>query len=390
MPKKRNIWGLYAIALLQGMVFYAPISTLYRKAAGISMLEIGLIESISLVLSLLLEMPWGVVADRIGYKNTMVVCCGLFFVSKIIFWRAESFAAFLSERIVLSVVISGLSGVDSALLYLSCPPERQQKTFAMYQSLGTAGLLMASLLYSLCFGGNYRLAGFWTMAAYAAALVASFFLEEPGHPEIRKKESGLLRCAIFSVMRRPRLLLLLLGFGLFQETRQTVTVFLNQLQYERASIPGELLGILHAGMQLLGFLAIFSHHLTDRIGEKRSFLLLMGVGGFSCLLMAQTSSPLLSVLGVAALVLAGSFLSPLQAVVQNREVQTPFRATELSVYAMVLDGISAGANVAFGRAADVSLPLALWIGAGACGAACVLYLVAARPSRSRRSGGRAG
>lgn len=370
---KRNIYALCAISLLQGLVFYGPIATLYRKAAGVTMLEIALIESVSLILSLLLEMPWGVIADRIGYKNTMVVCCGLFFVSKIIFWQAESFGAFLLERVLLAAVISGLSGVDSALLYLSCPPERQQKTFALYQSLGTAGLLLASLLYSLCFGDDYRLSAFWTMVAYAAALCASFFLVEPEHEAPSQEEKGSLGRVILSVLKRPRLLLLLLSFGLFQETRQTATVFLNQLQYERAGIPGSLFGILLAGMQLLGFLGLFSQSVTSRVGEGRSFMLLMGTGALSCVLLAQTSSPVLSVLGVGLLVLAGSLLSPLQSVVQNREVRTAYRATELSVYAMVLDGISAGANVAFGRAADVSLPLAFWLGAGACGAACGLY-----------------
>ncbi len=370
---KRNIYALCAISLLQGLVFYGPIATLYRKAAGVTMLEIALIESVSLILSLLLEMPWGVIADRIGYKNTMVVCCGLFFVSKIIFWQAESFGAFLLERVLLAAVISGLSGVDSALLYLSCPPERQQKTFALYQSLGTAGLLLASLLYSLCFGDDYRLSAFWTMVAYAAALCASFFLVEPEHEAPSQEEKGSLGRVILSVLKRPRLLLLLLSFGLFQETRQTATVFLNQLQYERAGIPRSLFGILLAGMQLLGFLGLFSQSVTSRVGEGRSFMLLMGAGALSCVLLAQTSSPVLSVLGVGLLVLAGSLLSPLQSVVQNREVRTAYRATELSVYAMVLDGISAGANVAFGRAADVSLPLAFWLGAGACGAACGLY-----------------
>jgi len=375
ISSRRNIWILYAISLLQGLVFYGPISTLYRKAAGVSMLQIALIESVSLILSLLLEMPWGMIADRIGYKNTIVVCSILFFVSKIIFWQAAGFGAFLAERILLSVVISGLSGVDSALLYLSCPPKYQQKTFAMYESLGTAGLLAASLLYSLCFGNDYRLAGFWTMIAYGAAMAVSFFLVEPEHAAQPQGETGSLGRVILSVLKRPRLLLLLFAFGFFQETKQTVTVFLNQLQYQRAGIPGGLLGLLLAGMQALGFLGIFSQSLTCRLGEKHTFLLLMGAGGLSCMLLAQTKSPVLSVAGVGVLALAGSLLSPLQAVVQNREVRTAYRATELSVYAMVLDGIAAGANVAYGQAADVSLPLAFGIGAGTCAAACIFYLI---------------
>ena len=44
---KRNIYLLYGISLLQGMVFYGPISTLYRQAQGVGIFEILLIESIS-------------------------------------------------------------------------------------------------------------------------------------------------------------------------------------------------------------------------------------------------------------------------------------------------------------------------------------------------------
>lgn len=92
---KRNIFILYAIALLQGMVFYGPVATLYRQAHGVSVLEITVIESISLALCILLEIPWGVVADRIGYRRTMIICSGLYFISKIVFWRADGFCGFL-------------------------------------------------------------------------------------------------------------------------------------------------------------------------------------------------------------------------------------------------------------------------------------------------------
>ena len=60
---KRNILLLWGIALLQGMVFYAPVSTLYRQAAGLGIFHITLIESISLWLTICLEIPWGWAAD---------------------------------------------------------------------------------------------------------------------------------------------------------------------------------------------------------------------------------------------------------------------------------------------------------------------------------------
>lgn len=48
---------MYAIEFFHGMVFYAPIATLYRQAHGVSVFQITLIESISMALCVLLEMP---------------------------------------------------------------------------------------------------------------------------------------------------------------------------------------------------------------------------------------------------------------------------------------------------------------------------------------------
>lgn len=46
MKSRKNIILLYFIAFLQGMVFYAPIASLYRQAAGLSLVQIVFIESI--------------------------------------------------------------------------------------------------------------------------------------------------------------------------------------------------------------------------------------------------------------------------------------------------------------------------------------------------------
>lgn len=63
---KRNIYLMYAIAFLQGMVFYGPVATLYRQAA-------------------------------------------LYFLSKIIFWQASGFVGFLAERVLLTVISYGMA-----------------------------------------------------------------------------------------------------------------------------------------------------------------------------------------------------------------------------------------------------------------------------------------
>ncbi len=52
---RRMLW----LALLQGLVFYAPVATLYRQVRGVSLFQITLMEGISLGLSIVLELPCG-------------------------------------------------------------------------------------------------------------------------------------------------------------------------------------------------------------------------------------------------------------------------------------------------------------------------------------------
>lgn len=158
---KRNIYLLYAIAFLQGMVFYGPVATLYRENRGITILEITLIESISLALCLLLEVPWGALAEKIGYRRTLVICNGVYLLSKVVFWQAEGFGSFLAERILLAVALAGVSGVDSGVLYVSCKAGDSHRVFGIYESLQTAGLLLAAFVYAAAVLPEARPARFW-------------------------------------------------------------------------------------------------------------------------------------------------------------------------------------------------------------------------------------
>lgn len=225
---------MYAISLLQGMVFYSAVATLYRQAVGVSVFQITIIESIFLALALFLEVPWGIFAEKIGYKNTIVICCVTYFISKIIFWQADGFGMFLLVRVLLSIVMAGMSGVNASILYLSCDESYAHKAFSIYESLGTAGMLLAASIYTVFFHGQYRMTGFLTVISYGAAMVLAFFLEEVKQQGTMKEEPMAdFILVLRDTLHRKELFLFLIGVALFSECHQTVTVFLSQLQYER-------------------------------------------------------------------------------------------------------------------------------------------------------------
>lgn len=372
---KKNLYVMYAIALLQGMIFYGPIATLYRQAQGVTVFEITVIESISLALGILLEIPWGMIADKIGYRKTMIFCSSLYFISKIVFWQATGFGGFLAERIMLSVVLAGYSGVDSSIIYLSCEGTDGQKAFGLYNSMNMAGLLIAAVVFSVFVGDNYWLAGLLTVISYGLAMALSF-----GLTEVRQTASEETAAEPFSesfrqIFSNRALLLFLVGVALLSEAHQTITVFLNQLQYERCGLNSSVIGLVYIVATLLGLLGAYSSAFTKRVGIRRSFVLFCVLAALSCLILGSTTFALPSVISVLLLRFSNTLFQPLLAYLQNRQITSRNRATALSVCGMLVDGIAIGTNLVFGALSDWNLSVAFYFGSAICTVGLLLFLL---------------
>ena len=366
---------MYAIALLQGMVFYASIATLYRQAAGITVFQIALIESISYLLCLLFELPWGIVADKIGYKKTLCFCCVLYFASKLVFWRAEGFAGFLLERIMISIVIAGMTGVDTSILYLSSKAGESQRTFGIYNLLGTVGLLTASLVFSVFIGENYRLTAFLTAIAYALAALLSFFISEV--KSSKKRSIGIkdFNANFLMIIKNKHLLLFLISVAFMTQMYQTITVFLNQLQYEKCGLSASHIGFAYIIVTLAGTLGVFSDVLTRKTGVKKIGIVFYSISFLSCIILFFTGNAIVSILEVLILNLINALFQPFQLEQQNRQVLSENRATELSIYAIIIDSICAGTSVLFGALAKIELGYAFLFGAILSIVGLILFLV---------------
>lgn len=384
MRIKKNIWLMYAVSLLGGMIFYGPIATLYRQAAGLNIFQITLIESISMALCLALELPCGMLADRIGYKNMMVGCSFLYFASKIVFWQAGGFGMFLTERIMLSVVMASLSGLDTSILYLSCGSGEAQSVFGTYNNLGTAGLIIAAGVYSLFIGEDYRLAGLLTVISYGIMALLTLFLDDVKPPERERSSQGREFACIFkSVAKDRKFLLFILSVALLNETHQTVTVFLNQLQYVKCGLTDREIGLIYIGVTVAGLTGGFSARITGKIGERRFGALLFAVCAAACAALALTVSPVLSVLAIVALRIGFSLFQPLHTEMQNRKVSTSDRATALSINAVIMESAGVLTNLVFGAAARTDVSRAMALGAVLCAAGLGMFLPGSRAVPSK-------
>ena len=379
---KKNLYVMYAVALLQGMVFYGPIATLYRQARGVDVFQITAIESVSLALAILLEVPWGVTAEKIGYRRTMVFCSGLYFVSKIVFWKASGFAGFLVERVMLSIVLAGFSGVDSSIIYLSCKGKGSQKAFGIYNSLSMVGLLIAAGIFSVFVQDNYPLAGLLTVISYGIAAVLSLGLTEVKPPKERKGRAEPFKVTFRKTLSNRTLILFLIAVAFLSEAHQTITVFLNQLQYERCGLASSSIGLIYLVATALGMLGVYSAALTKRMGTRKSLLIFCGLATVSCLTLAVTRHAIASIFGVLALRISNTLFQPFQMEIQNQQIETENRATALSVHSVLINGVAIGTNLVFGAFSAWKLSLAFFFGAGICAVSLLFFLLWDQKTRS--------
>ncbi|WP_242943759.1 MFS transporter [Peptoclostridium litorale] len=350
----RNIYLMYVIVFLQGFVFYGPVATLFRQARGLSMSEIFFIESISWVLMIILEVPWGWFSDRFGYKKTLVLANILFFVSKIVFYMSHSFGMFLFERVLLSVVMSGLSGCDIALIYSSIKENEVQNVFGRYSAFGTLGFFMACISSSFIIPISLEFTALFTIFPYALAAILSLFLEEV---KDFKKESPKFRESFTQAFKDTSIIIFIISIGLVMEVFQAVTVFLNQSQYLKSGIDPRYFGAILASVQMIRLFSAKSDNMSKKFGNTGAIIILNATMVISCVILIFTSNAILSIISVTFISLCAALIGPIETDIKNKHIRVSSRATILSIYSMSSGMISSLGNVIIGKAADYSIEM---------------------------------
>ena len=159
--KKVNIDRLDILSFLNGLVFYAPVALLVRTNAGVTMAQFFVLQAILSLTVFLFEIPTGMLTDKVGYKNTMILAQVTLFLAKILllvaFIRA-SYILFVIEAVVEGFAACFLSGTQDAYIYSVYKNDRYAVKMAHVANFGTAGFIVSTLLYVVFYhlGGNQR------------------------------------------------------------------------------------------------------------------------------------------------------------------------------------------------------------------------------------------
>lgn len=348
--KNKNLYIMYAISFLQGLVFYGPVATLFRQTRGLELSEIFFLESIFMILMIGFEVPWGYFADRFGYKKTLCISYFLFLLSKIVFYASHSFREFFIEAMIIALAISGVSGCDSAFIY-ECNKEESEKSFGRYSAFSSGGFLIGAFLSTFMIGKSLDLSVMLTIIPYGIAFLLIFFVKDIKYVKSRVNMKKSFKTAFKS----KHILLFIIAFALLGEVARTLCVFLNQLKYIQVGIKLKYFGVLTAMLQIVGITSIKAYRLTEKFGQEKIIKIVFILVTVNTFILAYTSSAVITVL--ALIFIQGAFVlsNPLSMDIQNKSITTDNRATILSIYAMTGDIINSVINLGVGKSTDISL-----------------------------------
>ncbi|NPA47662.1 MAG: MFS transporter [Thermococci archaeon] len=107
---------LYLSSLLH-LTFYSGFYLIYLQSLGLTKGQIGLLMGLSLILVALLEVPTGVVADKISKKASVLLSKVLLVPGTLLLYLAHSFSGVLLATLFNSLAVAFLTGAETGWLY---------------------------------------------------------------------------------------------------------------------------------------------------------------------------------------------------------------------------------------------------------------------------------
>jgi MFS family permease len=271
-----NLRLLVALSAVQFTLFPIPIVTLYLKdQIGLSLADIFLLQAVFGLSVVLLELPSGYVADRAGYRRSLLVGAALWCAGWLIYTAATSFAGVMVAEVVLGGGSAFISGADRALLWVSLEAEGRQSQYTRWDGRVRAAAQVGEAGSAAIGGWLYSLAPrlpFWLQVPVSllAAGIMGALREVPRRDSPSAHRSHLARAlhiVRFTLWQHRRLqaamtLSVALGLSTF------VVIWLIQPAAQARGVPPAWFGPLWAGAH--AWLALVS--LASALGVRATLL----------------------------------------------------------------------------------------------------------------------
>jgi len=340
------LWPFYLDSLISTVLFFAPaFYIVFFRDLNFSLFQVGLLLAIPSLVSLLLEIPTGAIADIHGRKFSVLL--GIF-LEAVIILPLFFFTGFYSIAIIFALMgIAGtlISGANMAWI-TDLINSKDKNLLTGYltksESITNIGLIVAGII------GAIAVQQFGTKIIWPAATVALFislfilsfakenFVPKKGTFKEEYKEMKLKTRKSLSYVRRNRTLLSIIIAGVLIGIAYLPlgigwVPFLQGLDF-----PDYAFGYLYSAMAAVGVIApLLSQKLLKKGKERKLILHIMILSILSALAIIFAVNILIAIAVFIAFVFFGGMRAPMQIAYFQKFVPSKLRATIGSVDAMI-------------------------------------------------------
>jgi len=369
---QRNIRLISIIRFAQSFHLYIHAYALILLDRGLSLFQITAIESLVIATIFVMEIPTGIIADRIGRKGAIVAAIGFNISAEFLFLFAKTYPMYIMVAILTGTGFAFASGAIEAMVYDSLPLEdrdnQMKKTMGQINSLARLAFFISPIVGAFIIRDgapeNYTLAIALTVMALLIALLVSLFLQEPASEWDADKPHSMtiLRDGIAELRGNPTLrrLTLLTIFTTPLTGMLIVTLAAPYLTLNGVS-PFVIGMTLSIGSLFAVFTQRYAYKLETWLGQERAILFLLLLPALMYGVLALVSGSILPVVVIIIMYATNEMKSPLFSAYQNGLIGSKNRATVLSIINMLLNLFVAIVSPLYAAIGMFSLPLAFLI-----------------------------
>jgi MFS family permease len=338
----RNARLIVVSSGLRAALFPIPIITIFWKdEIGITLSGIMWLQAIFAAAAVLLEFPSGYVADRLGYRFSMLLGALLCVGGWLAYAVGTTFVGMAIAEIFLGMGFAFISGADSALLFASVQKTDDLAPYRRWEGRVRAAAQTSEAISSAAGGWLYSLAPrlpFWLQVPVSmanAAVIAG--TREPARTTAAERIRHLAR--VWHIVRhaligQPRLRAAM-GLSMVLGISTYIAVWLIQPWMQRRGIPPAWFGPLWAAAHLwLAAVSLMSARVAEVFGVTRALLGCCLVGALSYWGLAFGSSPFAVIFYLGFMIVRG-LQAPLLAAVLQKDAPPEDRASVLSLNALL-------------------------------------------------------
>lgn len=294
---RRRMLPMYVAKFLWNLVLWYSIEKIFMVSIGFNNETIALMVAVYAAMSVIMEVPSGILADRWSRKGVLTLGALCLTIASLLGGLSDSVGFYIIAMVFWGFFDALNSGTDSAIVYDTLIEERgsakdYEKEYGLYQAVGGVALFVSGL------GGGIiasilepRDTFFITVPiVLVACIVMLLFRDSHAHKQTQEAQVGKHIKATFSaILRNPNLIWVMVTMFAISLANGLVGE-MYQLWYIAIAAPVVYFGVVGALINATwGFGGVFARFLT----RKRTLVMAIGIVLVSAATLAFTRNPVI-------------------------------------------------------------------------------------------------